>query len=94
MGFARTATSILGNVGLSELVADSGDRYVEIAAQLASDRPRLRALQRGLRDRMRASPLLDARGLMRDLEHAYRDLWRRACAADPHARNSGGGSST
>jgi predicted O-linked N-acetylglucosamine transferase (SPINDLY family) len=94
MGFARSATSILGNVGLSELVADSEDRYVEIAAGLASDRPRLRALQRGLRDRMRASPLLDARGLMRDLEHAYRDLWRRACAADPHARDSGGGRPT
>ena len=83
MGFARSATSILGNVGLSELVADSEDRYVEIAARLASDRPRLRALQRGLRDRMRASPLLDAPGFMRDLEQAYREVWRRACADRP-----------
>jgi predicted O-linked N-acetylglucosamine transferase (SPINDLY family) len=81
MGFARSATTILGNVGLSELVADSEDRYLEIAARLASDRPRLRALQRGLRDRVRASPLLDAAGFMRDLERAYRAVWRRACAA-------------
>ena len=81
MGFARSAASILGNAGLGELVAASEDRYVEIAVDLASDRPRLRALQRGLRDRMRASPLLDAPGFMRDLEYAYRDLWRRACVA-------------
>jgi predicted O-linked N-acetylglucosamine transferase (SPINDLY family) len=86
MGFARSAASILGAVGLFELVAESEDRYVEIAARLASDRPRLRALQRGLRDRMRASPLLDAPGFMHDLEHAYREVWRRACAADQHAR--------
>jgi predicted O-linked N-acetylglucosamine transferase (SPINDLY family) len=86
MGFTRSATSILGNVGLAELVAESEDHYVEIAARLACDRQRLRALQRGLRERMRASALLDAHGFMRDLEHAYRDVWRRACAADPHAR--------
>jgi predicted O-linked N-acetylglucosamine transferase (SPINDLY family) len=85
MGFARSATSILGNIGLSELVAESEDRYVEIAASLASNRPRLRALQRGLRGRMRASPLMDAPGFMRDLEQTYRELWRRACA-DRHAQ--------
>jgi predicted O-linked N-acetylglucosamine transferase (SPINDLY family) len=85
MGFARSAASVLGNVGLSELVAASEEEYLEIAMALASDRPRLRALQWGLRDRMRASPLLDAPGFMRDLEHAYRDLWRRACA-DRRAR--------
>jgi predicted O-linked N-acetylglucosamine transferase (SPINDLY family) len=81
MGFARSAASILGNTGLAELVAGSEDEYVAIAARLAADRPRLRALQRGLRERLRASPLLDAPGFMRELEQAYRDLWRRACAA-------------
>jgi tetratricopeptide (TPR) repeat protein len=81
MGFARSAASILGNAGLAELVAGSEDEYVAIAARLAADRPRLRALQRGLRERLRASPLLDAPGFMRELEQAYRDLWRRACAA-------------
>ena len=81
MGFARSATSILGNVGLAELVAGSEDEYVAIAVRLATDRSRLRALQRGLRARLLASPLVDARGFLRDLERAYRDLWRRACAA-------------
>jgi predicted O-linked N-acetylglucosamine transferase (SPINDLY family) len=80
MGFARSGASILGNAGLNELVAESDEQYLEIAAALAVDRPRLRALQRGLRDRLRASPLLDAPGFMRDLEGAYRQVWRRACA--------------
>ena len=80
LGFARSGASILGNAGLPELVAESDEQYLDIAAGLAADRPRLRALQRGLRDRLRASPLLDAPGFMRELETAYRAMWRRACA--------------
>jgi predicted O-linked N-acetylglucosamine transferase (SPINDLY family) len=82
MGFARSATTILGNVGLPELVATSDEHYLEIAVALATDRGRLRHLQRGLRERLRASPLLDAQGFMRDLETAYRALWREACRAN------------
>jgi predicted O-linked N-acetylglucosamine transferase (SPINDLY family) len=80
MGFARSGATILANAGLPELVAESDEQYLGIAAALAADRPRLRALQRGLRDRMRAAPLMDAPGFMRDLERAYRAAWRRACA--------------
>lgn len=79
MGFARSGASILGAIGLSELVAGSEDEYLEIAATLAADRTRLRAMQRGLRERMAASPLLDAPGFMRGLENAYREAWRRVC---------------
>jgi predicted O-linked N-acetylglucosamine transferase (SPINDLY family) len=79
MGFARSGASILGNAGLPELVAESDEQYLDIAAALAADPPRLRALQRGLRDRLRGSPLLDAAGFMRDLEAAYRSVWREAC---------------
>jgi predicted O-linked N-acetylglucosamine transferase (SPINDLY family) len=81
MGFARSGASILGAVGLPELVASTDEEYLDIAAALATDRPRLRALQRGLRDRLRASPLLDAPGFMRELESAYRTVWRDACRA-------------
>ena len=81
MGFARSGATILGNVGLGELVAESAEQYVATAAALASDRSRLRAMQRGMRDRLGNSPLLDAAGFMRDLESAYRDVWRQACDA-------------
>jgi predicted O-linked N-acetylglucosamine transferase (SPINDLY family) len=79
MGFARSGASILGAVGLAELVADSDADYLRIAAALAADRPRLRALQRSLRERMRGSPLTDAPRFMRNLERAYRETWRTAC---------------
>jgi predicted O-linked N-acetylglucosamine transferase (SPINDLY family) len=84
MGFARSGATILGGLGLPELVADSDEQYLEIAAALAIDRPRLRQLQRGMRARLRASPLLDASGFMRDLEAAYRTVWRDACRKSRH----------
>jgi predicted O-linked N-acetylglucosamine transferase (SPINDLY family) len=79
-GFSRSGASILNAVGLPELVVASDADYLEVAAALAADRGRLGALRRGLRERMRASPLLDARGFMRDLEGAYRQAWRAHCA--------------
>lgn len=78
---ARVGVSLLSNVGLPELIASSPDDYVEIAATFARDRDRLVHLRQTLRERMRQSPLMDARGLARDLETAYRHAWTTWCAA-------------
>jgi predicted O-linked N-acetylglucosamine transferase (SPINDLY family) len=85
-GFARSGAAILGALGLDDLVAHSEAEYVDAAAALARDVPRLRGLQQGLRPRMRGSPLLDAAAFMRDLEAAYRAMWREACARAAEAR--------
>jgi predicted O-linked N-acetylglucosamine transferase (SPINDLY family) len=85
-GFSRSGASILNAVGLPELVVASDADYLQVAAALAADRGRLGALRRGLRERMRASPLLDARGFMRDLEGAYRQAWRVHCAGGERSR--------
>lgn len=77
---ARVGASLLHRVGLDELVADTADRYVAIAAALAADRPRLAALRTGLRQRMQGSDLMDAEGFTRQIEEAYRAMWRRWCA--------------
>ena len=76
---SRAGLSILGSMGLDELVARSDEDYVSIAVALARDGERLAALRAGLRGRMRASPLTDGRGYARALEAAYRGTWRAWC---------------
>jgi predicted O-linked N-acetylglucosamine transferase (SPINDLY family) len=77
---ARVGVSLLTQVGLTELIAKSPDDYVRIATELAGDLDRLAALRMGLRERMRNSPLCDARTFTRNLEQAYREMWRKWCS--------------
>ena len=77
---SRMGKPILDNVGLSELVVDSEDAYFELAVALANDHERLLKLRANLRQRMRASPLMDAPGMARSLENAFRGMWRKWCA--------------
>lgn len=81
---SRVGASLLHAVDLPELIADSEARYVEIAARLAQDAPRLSALRRDLRPRLLASALGDAPAFARRFEAMVRHWWRHACAA-PHA---------
>jgi protein O-GlcNAc transferase len=75
----RGGSSILANVGLPELIAKTPQQYVEIATSLAKDLPRLAELRRTLRARMQASPLMDAPRFARNVETAYRQMWRNWC---------------
>jgi len=77
----RVSESILSTVGLPELVATSPDDYVEIAAGLAKDGTRLKALRSGLRARLEGSPLCDGPSFTRHIEAAFRGMWRGWCAA-------------
>ncbi|HNX05270.1 MAG TPA: tetratricopeptide repeat protein, partial [Opitutales bacterium] len=54
---SRICSSILSRVGLSDLVAENQADFALIAAKLAADRDRLRALRASLRATMQASPL-------------------------------------
>ncbi len=78
----RGGLSILSNVGLPELVARSPEQYVEIAAGLAGDLPRLSRLRGTLRERMARSPLMDGARFARHVEAAYRAMWRKWCAKE------------
>jgi predicted O-linked N-acetylglucosamine transferase (SPINDLY family) len=75
----RGGVSILANVGLPELIAQTPQQYVQIATDLAGDLPRLAELRRTLRARMQASPLMDAPRFARNIEAAYRQMWRNWC---------------
>src|SRR5206468_10473769 len=59
--FGRAGWSQLCNLGLSELAAETPEEYVTLAAQLASDLPRLQELRSTLRHRMQESPLMDGK---------------------------------
>jgi protein O-GlcNAc transferase len=75
----RAGYSQLTNLGLSELVAWSDGEFVSLAARLAADRSRLAHLRTTLRERMERSALMDAARFARNIEAAYREMWRRWC---------------
>jgi protein O-GlcNAc transferase len=77
----RAGLSQLFHLDLLDLVADSDAAFVAIAAALAADVDRLRALRGSLRETMRHSPLMDAARFAQCIEHAYRDAWRAHCSA-------------
>jgi predicted O-linked N-acetylglucosamine transferase (SPINDLY family) len=76
----RIGLSILSNAGLPQLAGRNYDDYVRAAAGLASDLPALRALRATLRQRLQKSVLMDATRFARNVEAAYRVMWRRWCA--------------
>jgi predicted O-linked N-acetylglucosamine transferase (SPINDLY family) len=80
---SRVGVSLLNNVGLPELVAETTEDYVRLAAALAHDLPRLRGLQSTLRQRLERSPLMDGARFARNVEAAYRDVWRSWCQSNP-----------
>ena len=80
MPVGRAGLSLLNNVGLPELAVKTQEDFIATARRLAGDLPRLAALRAGLRARMEASPLMDAQRVARDMEVAYRQVWRAYCA--------------
>jgi predicted O-linked N-acetylglucosamine transferase (SPINDLY family) len=76
---SRVGKSLLTNVGIPELIAETPKAYVELATGLANDPRRLGALHRELRQRMAGSPVTDERRFVSALEDAYRRMWRRWC---------------
>ena len=80
---SRVGVSLLTNAGLPELIAESAEEYVEKAVRLAGDLNRLKELRSNLRSIMSQSPLMDAKGLTRSMEEAYRQMWHRWCGQTP-----------
>ena len=79
----RVSFSLLSRLGLPELAAPNAAGYRDTALALARDIDRLAALRAGLRQRLAASPLVDAAGYARSVEAAFRKMWRRRVAATP-----------
>lgn len=76
---SRGAASILTNVGVTDWIAPTADEYARLAVKLASEREALAGLRASLRRRMLQSPLMNEIRFVRDLEDAYRQMWRQRC---------------
>ncbi len=77
--FGRSGVSLLRNVGLPDLIAESPQQLVQIAHNLAGDVQRLVDLRQTMRDRMRASVLMDSHRFAGNVESAYRRMWEDWC---------------
>ena len=75
----RNSAALLSRVGLGEWAVDTAADYLSMAVGLAGELDRLSALRASLRGRVQAT-LCDAAGFTRELEDAYRAMWRRWCA--------------
>jgi len=73
---SRVSASILAQVGLGHLAAETQEEVVAAAVELASDVQGLRDLRSTMRDRLNASSLMDMAGFVRRLEEAYRQAWQ------------------
>lgn len=78
LGVGRMGASALSRVGLAHLVADGPESYIETAVALAADKAGRAVLRRELRQRLRASPLMDAASYTRSLEGHYLRLLEHA----------------
>jgi predicted O-linked N-acetylglucosamine transferase (SPINDLY family) len=75
----RAGLSILKNAGLGELAAQTPEEFLKIAADLARDSDRRSELRSTLRRRLASSPLMDFKRFARNMESAYRQMWRDWC---------------
>lgn len=73
---SRVGVSLLKAVGLESCVANDTNEYVELAATLATDLPRLAGIRANLRDHMLKSPLCNAQLFTHRLESSLIELHR------------------
>ena len=74
---SRFGYSLLKNMQLDELCADTLEEYIDICVKLANDHKRLRDYRFTLPGRMRMSPLMDEGQYMTELELLYEGLAKR-----------------
>jgi predicted O-linked N-acetylglucosamine transferase (SPINDLY family) len=79
---SRVGASLLTNLDLAELSGTSLDQYVTTAVALANSAQRRRSITADLRERMSASPIMNAAAFVRDLESALLQIWQASCGTN------------
>ncbi len=75
----RISASILTQLNMPELIAETAEEYVARAARLAEEADKLSDIRTAIHEEVRNSPLCDAVGYTRELEAVYRRAWRQWC---------------
>lgn len=78
----RFSYSLLKNIGLEELAAGSSQEYIQRAVSLAEDRDLLNLLHKNLRNMMLASPVMNCKAYICELENYYQKIWHSANKGD------------
>lgn len=78
---ARQGASLLAAAGLEAWIARSAEEFVRIAAERAADVQALATLRAAMRERLAASPLLDAPAFARKFGDALLAMWREKAGA-------------
>jgi predicted O-linked N-acetylglucosamine transferase (SPINDLY family) len=76
----RAGVCLLENLGLPEWIAATPEQFVASAVEMAGNLARVSQLRATLRERLRRSPLMDAPRFARNVEAAYRAMWRHWAA--------------
>jgi protein O-GlcNAc transferase len=76
----RVGVMHLKNLGLTQFIAGNDADFARIAGECAGDLNALSELRANLRDRLAKSVLMDAPRFARNVETAYRQIWRSWCA--------------
>lgn len=79
ISLSRSGLSILSRLGLEFFAASTPKEYVAKATTLARNVDGLEKIHNTTRQRMAASTLCDAHRFAREMEAAYRMMWRRWC---------------
>jgi protein O-GlcNAc transferase len=75
----RAGWSHLSKLSLKELAGQGLEDFPVIARKLAGDLNELAELRHGMRKRLNESGLTDGRRFARNIETAYREIWRQWC---------------
>jgi predicted O-linked N-acetylglucosamine transferase (SPINDLY family) len=87
-GVSRSGLSLLGSLGMDELVASTPEQYIEIAVSLASDLTRLAHLHTSLRARFEQSSLRGEKRFAANFEGLLRLAWHQHVDATSSPRDS------
>ena len=83
---SRVSSSLLNAVGLSELITHNLKEYEELAVRLARSRSELQAIKEKLAKNRFTEPLFDTPRFGRNLEKAYKEMWKIFLAGEQPRR--------